>query len=245
MIVGIILSENTHPIVAEEYKNFAFLLQSEINKKLSKNHDTIILPINKELMQNAQKADVLVLTGGEDIHPDYYNSKIKYSDNLYRFNKGRDEIELELINKFYREKPIFGICRGIQILNVFFKGTLFQHLPYDLRGITIDNAHKIYPEIEKFEDKRKLRHIIKGKIFEILNLQEESNKDKFMYVNSRHHQGIAKLGKDLEILALSKDGIVEILKHKDLPILAVQYHPEQQEIIFYQLPIIQYFVKLL
>ncbi|MCS7165766.1 MAG: gamma-glutamyl-gamma-aminobutyrate hydrolase family protein [Candidatus Calescibacterium sp.] len=245
MIVGIILSENTHPIVIQEYKNFGMLLQSEINKKFSKDESMIILPIDKELLENVRKVDVIVLTGGSDVHPEYYNSKVKYSDNLYTFDKERDEIELEIINRFYQQRPIFGICRGIQILNVFFKGTLFQHLPYDLRGITIENAHKIYPEIQKFEKKRELRHIIKGKIFDILSFNKEEDRNKFMCVNSRHHQAIAKLGKDLEILALSKDGVVEIVKHTTLPILAVQYHPEQEEIIPYQLPLIRYFVNLL
>ncbi|MCS6955452.1 MAG: gamma-glutamyl-gamma-aminobutyrate hydrolase family protein [Candidatus Calescibacterium sp.] len=244
MKVGLVIKKDTNHIVFEEYINFCSLMQNEINKKLSKNSEIEILEINSKINQKLREIDIIVLSGGEDVHPEYYNSKVKYSENLYSFNKYRDEIELEILEKFHQTKPIFGICRGIQVINVFFRGALFQHLPYDIRGTVIDNAHKIYPEIEKFEHKRKLRHIIKGKIFDYLNFDENIKKENFMYTNSRHHQAISKLGKNLEILALSKDGIVEIMKHMELPILAVQYHPEQKEIINYQLPLIKYFIEL-
>ncbi|MCS7243264.1 MAG: gamma-glutamyl-gamma-aminobutyrate hydrolase family protein [Candidatus Calescibacterium sp.] len=244
MKVGLVIKKDTNHIVFEEYINFCSLMQNEINKKLSKNSEIEILEINSKINQKLREIDIIVLSGGEDVHPEYYNSKVKYSESLYNFNKERDEIELEILEKFHQTKPIFGICRGIQIINVFLRGALFQHLPYDIRGTVIDNAHKIYPEIEKFEDKRKLRHIIKGKIFDYLHFDENIKKENFMYTNSRHHQAISKLGKNLEILALSKDGIVEIMKHMELPILAVQYHPEQKEIVDYQLPLIKYFLNL-
>lgn len=239
MKVGILLKSQIEPLLYEEYKKFAEILQNLINIRISSNKEAQVIDINKQSIQEVAKVDIIIFSGGEDIHPEYYNSKIKYSDNLYTFNKQRDEIELEILEKYHKTKVIFGICRGIQLINVFLKGTLFQHLPYDLRGIVIENAHKIYPEIQENENKRKLRHIIKGKILNLIT----GNIEKFKMVNSRHHQGIAKLGKDLEILGISRDGIVEIIKHQNLPILAVQYHPEQSDIIENQLPLLDYFIN--
>ncbi len=244
MKVGLLVGSNLNPVVFDEYVNFANLIQKSINEKMSKNNQVEVIEINKETLGKVEGVDVVVLSGGEDVHPEYYNSKVKYNDDLYEFNRQRDEIELELLEKFHKVKPIFGICRGIQVINVFFKGTLFQHLPYDLRGIVIENAHKIYPDVKRFEDKRKLRHIIKGKVFELLNFKTNLEINNFRMVNSRHHQAVAKLGNSLEILAISRDGIVEILKHSSLPILAVQYHPEQKEIVDYQYPLIDYFVNI-
>lgn len=244
MKVGLIINSSINPIVFEEYKKFASILQEYLNRKFQKNEELQILEIDKDLVNKVNFVDVIIFTGGEDVHPENYYQKIKYAESLYNFNPERDHLELEVLEKNHKTKPIFGICRGIQIINVFFGGTLFQHLPYDLKGIAIENAHKIYPEIRDFENKRKLRHLIKGKILSLLNFNNSEEKENFVMVNSRHHQGIAKLGKNLEILALSKDGIVEILKHQTLPILATQYHIEQKETLPFHLPLINYFLKL-
>jgi len=241
MKIGLLIYQSSKNF--NEYLNFTKLFQEKLNQIYNKDDEYKIIEINNQAIENVKEIDIIIFTGGGDIHPEYYNSSIKYSENLYSFDKKRDEIELEILNKYHQNKAVFGICRGIQIINVFFKGALFQHLPYDLRGIVIENAHKIYPEIQKDEDRRKLRHLIKGKIINYINFANEADKKNFVMVNSRHHQAISKLGKDLEILAISRDGVVEILEHKYLPILAVQYHPEQEDIITYQKYLINYFVE--
>lgn len=244
MKIGLIINPLSNPIVLEEYKNFASILQELLNQKFQKNEEIQILEITPELPNKISSVDLIIFTGGEDIHPKNYYQKVKYSENFYSFNHQRDEIELEILEKNHKTKPIFGICRGIQLINVYFGGTLFQHLPHDLRGISIDNAHKIYPEIKDFEKKRNLRHLIKGKILDLLEFANEKEKNNFVWVNSRHHQAVARLAKNLEILALSKDGVVEILKHQNLPILATQYHIEQKELLPYHFSLLKYFLSL-
>ncbi|MFN4220109.1 MAG: gamma-glutamyl-gamma-aminobutyrate hydrolase family protein [bacterium] len=244
MKVGLIINPSSNPLVLEEYKNFSINLQELLNQKFQKNEEMQILEINSDLTNKISSIDLIIFTGGEDVHPRNYYQEIKYPESFYSFNLQRDEIELEILEKTHKSKPIFAICRGIQLINVYFGGTLFQHLPYDLKGISIENAHKIYPEIKDFDKKRKLRHLIKGKILELLNFTSQEEKDNFVWVNSRHHQAVARLAKNLEILALAKDGVVEILRHQSLPILATQYHIEQQEILPNQIPLVKYFLSL-
>ncbi|MGB9638614.1 MAG: gamma-glutamyl-gamma-aminobutyrate hydrolase family protein [bacterium] len=244
-MISLLLSKNVNEIVLNEYLEFANLIKEEYNKKFNKNYEVKHFFYEESKIDDLANSAAIILSGGVDVYPEFYNSTILYDESLYKFDKNRDQFELELLEKYHKSIPIFGICRGIQIINVYFKGTLFQHLPYDIKGIVIDNAHKIYPEIEDFKAKRKLRHLIYGTFFdEIDNLIENvSNINELKLVNSRHHQAIKKLAPDFKILALSKDGIVEMIKHQNLPILAVQYHPEQKEIIDNQLPLVKYFVN--
>ncbi len=243
-MISLVLTKNVNKIVFNEYLEFANLITEEFNKKFNKNFETKYFFYEESNMNDFEGSVIIILSGGVDVYPEFYNSNVLYEEDLYKFDKNRDEFELELLEKYHRKVPIFGICRGIQIINVYFKGTLFQHLPYDIKGIVIDNSHKIYPEIQDFNAKRKLRHVIYGKFFE--EIKEMANDvNELKLVNSRHHQAIKKLADNFEILALAKDGIIEIIKHNNYPILAVQYHPEQKEIINNQLPLIKYFINLI
>jgi putative glutamine amidotransferase len=246
-MISLVLSKNVNEIVFNEYLEFSNLIKKEYNQKFNKNIEVKYFFYEESKIEDLKDSYVIILSGGVDVYPVFYNSTILYEEDLYKFDKNRDEFELELLEKYHKKVPIFGICRGIQIINVYFKGTLFQHLPYDIKGIVIDNSHKICPEIQDFNSKRKLRHHIYGTFFdEITNLlNNENNINNLKVVNSRHHQAIKKLAPNFEILALAKDGIIEIIKHQNLPILAVQYHPEQKEIIDNQLPLIKYFLNLI
>jgi putative glutamine amidotransferase len=125
----------------------------------------------------------LILTGGDDLGlPDHASQ--------------RDHTEFALIaGAIARKIPIFGVCRGLQILNIYFGGTLSQ-LPEKLHVGT---------------------HCIKW-------LDDTS-----FLVNSFHNQGVvdADLGPALQPIAYSQDGVIEALRHKDLPIIAIQWHPER------------------
>jgi putative glutamine amidotransferase len=249
-MISLVLSKNVNEIVFNEYLEFSNLIKEEYNKKINKNIEVNYFFYEESKIEDLKDSYVIILSGGVDVYPLFYNSTILYEEDLYKFDKNRDEFELELLERYHKKVPIFGICRGIQIINVYFKGTLFQHLPYDIKGIVIDNSHKIYPEIQDFNAKRKLRHHIYGTFFDeitdLLNNENNiNNLNNLKVVNSRHHQAIKKLAPNFEILALAKDGIIEIIKHQNLPILAVQYHPEQKEIIDNQLPLIKYFLNLI
>lgn len=152
--------------------------------------------------------DGLILCGGNDIGPSYYGEEINGAVNI---DEKRDFSEFNLVKAFIEAgKPVMGICRGCQLLNIAFGGTLYQD---------IDNAK----EHSSFSD-YDLIHTVQAKENSFLSeLYGES-----FWVNSFHHQAVNKLGKDLEITAIASDGkTVEGIKHKTLPIFGVQWHPER------------------
>ncbi len=153
--------------------------------------------------------DGLILSGGGDIHPDYYNEEINGSKNI---DTMRDEAEFKLVKAFVqKKKPILGICRGHQLLNVAFGGSLYQHISNaDLHssGIKgVDLVHDITVSKDSF----------------FYNLYGER-----FSVNSSHHQAVKKLGEGFEVIGTTHDGTtIEAISHKVLPIIAVQWHPER------------------
>ena len=151
-------------------------------------------------INKAINCDFLILTGGGDIYPPIYNKK---PSTLSKYNLKTDFDELNLLRLFVKlNKPALGICKGMQIINVYFNGTL-----KNIKG------HE--------EDSGDIFHKITW------NTQADFIKNKPTIVNSSHHQAIDKLGDNLEVLATSKDGIIESVKHKNLKIIGVQFHPER------------------
>lgn len=151
--------------------------------------------------------DGLILCGGNDISPAYYNEEINGSLNI---DYERDKAEFALVQKFLKTgKPILGICRGFQLMNVAFGGSLIQHLD------TVDMHRKSTPpelvhDVEAVEDSA----------FECLYGKEFA-------VNSYHHQGLKKIGEGLRVTMRAKDGLAEAFEHESLPYLGVQWHPER------------------
>ena len=152
--------------------------------------------------------DGLILCGGSDIDPKYYGEDITESVNI---DEKRDKAELELFKKFFEmKKPILGICRGCQLINVALGGSLHQNL------LNADK-HSSFSDYDLIHEVR-----VKEK-----NFLSEIYGEEF-YVNSFHHQAIKEHGKDIDVIATACDGVtVEAIKHRDLPIFAVQWHPER------------------
>ena len=155
--------------------------------------------------------DGLILCGGNDIQPHYYSQEI---NGAIDFDVERDKTEFALLEKFIETgKPIMGICRGHQLLNVAFGGTLIQH---------IDNV-----EIHRFPDLNfPAEHLITAKENSLLH---RIYGKKFV-VNSIHHQAVDKVGKGFKITALSEDGLVEAIEHESKPYFSVQFHPERMSL---------------
>lgn len=161
----------------------------------------------------AKELDALVLQGGSDVHPRFYGESPEPSP--YEYDEDRDLYELQLIEAFIKEgKPILGICRGFQLLNVFFKGSLHQ----DLERSSITGHLNIAQD-------RNHHHQVSIASGGIL---AEFYKDiKGGSVTSIHHQGIKVLGEHLKAEASAPDGLIEAFSHdEDNYILGVQWHPE-------------------
>lgn len=179
----------------------------------------VMIPIveDLELIDRIVKfLDVIVLAGGEDIHPILYGEdpSPKLSDVCLE----RDETELAIISAALRHrKPIFGICRGMQLLNCHFGGSLYQDIFTEIPNVighmapstNYDFTHSI--ELEK-----------EGFLYEIFNT------DKLL-VNSTHHQAIKNLGNGFNVAAVSKDGVIEAIENRDKKLFAVQFHPEKMQ----------------
>lgn len=156
-------------------------------------------------------ADALLLTGGGDIHPDLLGEPDQGSREI---DLPRDQVELALVERFLGEgKPIFGICRGHQVLHVALGGALIQDLPSSLArfhepaaGTEIDRVHSVATSPGS----------LMAQIYGNLAL-----------VNSWHHQSVDRPGKGLRTTAWTESGLLEASEHESLPILSVQFHPER------------------
>ena len=178
----------------------------------------VVLPYTnkaKVIKEMISRIDLLLLAGGCDISPSLFGQAP--SPALGEVNERRDEFEFHLLEEaVIQKKPVFGICRGIQVINVFFGGTLYQDLPTELPSSEInhqcpDLKWDIVHEIEIKEDS--LLYNVVGQ--------------KLIGVNSTHHQAVKDLAPTFFATAWAKDGIVEAIQSTDLPIHAVQFHPER------------------
>ncbi|MBX5436489.1 MAG: gamma-glutamyl-gamma-aminobutyrate hydrolase family protein [Alicyclobacillaceae bacterium] len=157
----------------------------------------------------------LLLSGGDDVDPAWYGEQPQLG--LGEVNPERDELELRLIAEVVaRGKPILGICRGIQVLNVAFGGTLYQDLPRQWKG-TIQHSQRARRD--------HLSHTIR--IQPGSRLQQLLGGEATLRCNSFHHQAIRTVGRELVPVAWDEDGLVEAVEHPDYPFLVgVQWHPE-------------------
>lgn len=165
--------------------------------------------------------DALVLQGGSDISPEMYGEE-GILDNRWPGDKYRDLYEIKLIKRALAQGiPIFGICRGFQLLNVYFNGSLYQDFK---------SQHETKLEHRNAVAYDKILHAVEISDGGILGDIYPQLKDKQLMVNSVHHQGIKALGDEFKVEALSAgDGIIEAFSRmedgKSL-ILGVQWHPE-------------------
>ncbi len=170
----------------------------------------VILPITKNL-PNIDFLDGLLISGGDfDIDPIYYGQKIE--SEKVQINPKRTDFEMKLIDKFFREnKPILGICGGCQLINVYFEGTLLQHIESAINHEQPNPRNETSHEIILSKNSYLEKYYSEGQIF----------------VNSAHHQAIDKLGNNLKIDAKANDGIIEAFHHKKhLFCMGLQWHPE-------------------
>ncbi len=145
--------------------------------------------------------EALLLPGGGDLDPALYG---QVHHGSHPPDRVRDGAELALLDAFVQAgRPVLGICRGMQVVNVYFGGTLLQDIPNHRQKHGKDVTHGVdtAPSI-------------------LYNGQQS-------LVNSAHHQAVDRLGQGLRAIQWAPDGTVEGIVHERLPILGVQYHPER------------------
>ena len=150
--------------------------------------------------------DGLVLPGGGDICPSYFDQPVI---DTIKSDPDLDRTQFHILYQFlHTHKPILGICKGMQLINVFFGGDIRQHV--DSEDLHQWNGHDQW-------------HLTKATPNSILDKLYGAEFE----VNSAHHQSIGIVGQDLKIIQHSEDGLPESISHDHLPILGVQWHPER------------------
>lgn len=155
----------------------------------------------------------LILAGGASVEPARYGSGIE-AGVTPTMDPPRDELEWAMIDQALgRGLPILAICRGLQVVNVYFGGTLHQEL-----------ANTSYAPFHRPDQGRDhLAHPVRthgGRLEELLGSDQ-------LWVNSIHRQGVKRLGAGLLATVFADDGLVEGVETPDGQVLAVQWHPEE------------------
>jgi len=172
----------------------------------------LIPPAPREIAKRAVASfDGLLLTGGGDISPDHYGAARE--EKTSGIDNERDRSELALVAAaLERGIPVLGVCRGAQLVNVAFGGTLRQHLD-DANGIRHTRPRRRYETVHRI-------------LLEPESLLAGLLERRELDVNSMHHQGIELLGDHLQPMGRAEDGLVEVIENRERRVLAVQWHPE-------------------
>ncbi len=157
-------------------------------------------------------ADGVIFAGGNDFNPDIYGGD---SDLVEYFNTNDDYDSLRILDKCIADnKPILGLCRGLQLINIYYGGSLYEDIPSQYSTDVIhrgENKSVTYHPVNISSDTR---------LYQIIQTD-------YIDVNSYHHEAIKDLGDGLRVGATSDDGLIEAIENPYYPyMVAVQWHPE-------------------
>lgn len=191
---------------------------------------------DKVIDEIISRVDGVIFTGGSDIDSSFYGIENKEEiEDIMKLNKIRDEFEFRLLKSAIKlNKPILGICRGIQLINVYFGGTLYK----DINSEYDTDIEHLAPLDCKYRKTHEIEIDKNSKLYEIYSRTK-------IEVNSFHHQGLKKVAKGFKVIAKATDGIVEAIEYEGNNfILGLQFHPEMMfENDEEQLKVFKYFIK--
>ena len=216
-IIGILGSNMYFPApsfapVEKFYVNTSYINAVQLNGGIP-----LAIPVcenEEDLAELLKMCNGVIVPGGEDVDPKYFNESPHPTIGVIR--PDMDKFIFQALDICFKHNiPLFGICRGLQIINIALGGSLYQDMSlYEkdtiLHRQTYDRSYTVHKADIKSGS---LLHSIFGK--------EE------IMVNTMHHQAIKDLGQGLCATALAPDDIIEAIESDDRPILAVQWHPEE------------------
>lgn len=184
-----------------------------------------VLPIlipdlnDAELQPFLAELDGLVLQGGDDLAPQTYGEE-PIENGRWLGDAHRDAYELKILDYFVKAgKPVFGICRGFQLMNAYFGGTLYQDIATQLPEAKAHRDAQLYDQIHHEIE------LVPGTLLDELHSQETTS-----LVNTIHHQAVKQLGDGLQVMAYSvPDRLIEAFTWTGAEpgkVSAVQWHPE-------------------
>lgn len=207
-------------------KTLHYLEQSVAHWVMSKDVLVVMIPAiesegmiarsDMSLAAYAEHLDGLVLQGGADLAPESYGEKALAAE--WEGDRIRDRYEIDLFNAFVAAgKPVLGICRGCQLINVALGGTLYQDIATQVPNAI---AHR---DTSKYERQLHTMNVVQGSHLSTMfpNVSQAT-------VNSIHHQAVKDLGRDLVVEAVAvPDGIVEAIRWRGPSyVFGMQWHPE-------------------
>lgn len=215
-IIGIAANVMLHPVEALKNTQVSYTPHDFVTGVCQSGGTPLILPVvdHEHIPTYVAQIDGLILGGGQDISPNLYGEEPH--PQLQETLPLRDAFEIALIQEVIKQKkPIFGICRGLQILNVVEGGTLYQDISSQAT-ISVKHTQDTLPQFVEHSITT-----VENSIARRL-LGEKSS------VNTLHHQAIKELAPSLRATAFSPDGLIEAIEsHDDARfIFAVQWHPE-------------------
>ncbi|POR47019.1 gamma-glutamyl-gamma-aminobutyrate hydrolase PuuD [Paraburkholderia eburnea] len=178
-------------------------------------HQGMLHPSNIRLRDYAKHLDGLLLQGGADVSPQTYAEVSPRPE--WPGDRVRDMYELELLHEFVESgKPVLGVCRGCQLINVAFGGSLYQDIATDVptASVHVSEHYDQHRHAITFPEGSSLASMFPGR--------------REAIVNSIHHQAVKTLGRDLTVEAVSAgDGLIEAVRYRRAPfVVGVQWHPE-------------------
>ncbi len=200
--------------------------QNYTNAVLRAGHVAVVLPRTEALGDNAGQAAVirhflsnidglLLPGGGADVDPKLYGEAA--IPQMGEVNAMRDRFEYALLREAVAQrKPVFGICRGMQVINTFFGGTLWQDLPSQRPQGLLEHQR---PD-KKWEGVHPIEIDPTSRLYSLLGCDQ-------CLVNSTHHQAVKEVAPGFRVSAQSPDGVIEAIESDQWPIFAVQFHPER------------------
>lgn len=226
-VVVVSISRNV-PGVPERYRRVGEAALARVENELTKRGMTVRVvnaagaehaadPIASatEMMRNA---DAVMVLGGADITPAAYGQEAQV-DNLDFMNRAADDFEITLVREAVaKQAPVFGICRGLQVVNVAHGGTLIQDLGLGLhRSDVPDTAYTSHD----------VTVVAGSKLAAVMAVTDEP-----FSTRTSHHQAADRVGDGLTVVARAADGVVEALESTEPHgswVMAVQWHPEEAE----------------
>lgn len=194
---------STRPSVVIAGRSEAAQNYEKALERLGIPHHTLLLP------EAADHATHLLLPGGGDITPAFFGQTDHGSRNV---DTELDLLQFQILSRFVEQKkPVLGICKGLQLINIHFGGDITQHIDTadSHKWIGRDQFHLVF-------------HCDLGRRDFFYQLYGNSAR-----VNSAHHQAVNRIGEGLIPVCRAGDNVIEGMVHRTLPILAVQWHPER------------------
>lgn len=173
-----------------------------------------------EVWDLVEECDGIVLTGGVDIHPRFYdNTRLEFPNGDGKFNEVRDEFEMHVFETALNfNLPVLAICRGLQLVNVSLGGSLVQDLE--------EAGKKNHRRINDVDDEHPITIVESSLLKEVIG-------NTVANTNGAHHQAAGRLSEELMITATAADGVAEAIEWKEKEgepwLLCVQWHPERMK----------------